>query len=325
MDRNNGIIFGWTFDGKGSGHRLQSCDVAEEIRNAGLAWVHLDATSPLAREWLEQEASYLDRIILDALLADETRPRTVDFGQGMLLILRGVNTNPAEEPEDMVSLRVWIDDERIITIERRKVQTIRDIDLEMSRGTGPRNSGEFLTHLTRQLFDHLDDELGRLHDRLDDLEEKIQKKPDNKQRAGVLDIRRSAIMFRRYIAPQRDVLAHLRLGDQTWIDANHRRSFQEDLDQILRTLEDLDLMRERAQIAYETLNSALSGRVNKNLYFLSGIATIFMPLTFITGLFGMNVAGIPYADHSYSFALICAITIGLALFQALLFKWMKWF
>ncbi len=319
------IMLGWTFDGQGGGHRLSGVEMSRELHNPGLTWVHLNAATSDARDWLETEATYLDRIIIDALLAEETRPRTVDYKDGMLLILRGVNTNPDEQPEDMVSLRVWIDAARIITIERRRVQTVRDIDLHMALGNGPKSAGDFLMMLCGHLFEHLDESLGRLHDQLDALEEKIMSAPEETLRLDALNIRRAAITFRRYIAPQRDVLAHLRLADQSWIEDYHRRSFQEDLDQVLRSLEDLDLMRERAQITYETLNSALSQKVNRNLYLLSGIATIFMPLTFITGLFGMNVAGIPEADHPYSFALICGITIGLAILQALVFRWIKWF
>lgn len=325
MTDENGIVFGWTIDGQGGGRRLDQGEIATEILNAGLAWVHLDATHENAREWLTREITCIDQIIIDALLAEETRPRTVDYGEGMLLILRGVNFNPDEKPEDMVSIRMWIDTDRIITIERRPVHTIREIDTRLKYGKGPKDSGDFLSMLCTQLFDYMDEAQGRLHEKLDLLEESILNKPEYGQRDQTLVIRRAAITFRRYIAPQRDVLAHLRYAEQSWLQPTHQRIFQEDLDQVIRTLEDLDLMRERAQITHDTLNSALAQRVNKNLYFLSGIATIFMPLTFITGLFGMNVKGIPYDDHPWSFLVICAITIGLAILQAIIFKLMKWF
>ena len=325
MTDENGIVFGWTINGQGGGRRLDNTEVAEEIRNAGLAWVHLDATHEGTHDWLAQEITCIDSIIIDALLAEETRPRTVDYGDGMLLILRGVNLNPDEQPEDMVSLRMWVDVDRIITIERRHVQTIRNMDDFLKSGVGPRNSGDFLSMLCTQLFDYMDEAQGRLHEKLDALEESILTNPDHSQRASTLDIRRAAITFRRYIAPQRDVLAHLRYAEQTWLEANHKRIFQEDLDQVIRTLEDLDLMRERAQITHDTLNSTLAHRVNKNLYFLSGIATIFMPLTFVTGLFGMNVEGIPFANHPSSFLVICGVTLGLVALQAIIFKVLKWF
>lgn len=317
------IIFGWTFDGKGGGRRLAPEETAEEIRNAGLSWVHLNATDDGARIWLQAEAKYLDDIILDALLADETRPRVLDVGSGMLLILRGVNMNPDSDPEDMVSLRIWIDEERIISIERRQVETIRFIDSHTIKGTGPKGSGDFLSMMCSHLFENLDTALGRLHDRLDVMEETAENKTNHDPRQEALEIRRSAITFRRYVAPQRAVLEHLRFTDYPWIDTQDKRGFQEDADQVLRTIEDLELIRERAQITYELTNSALAQKVNRNVYFLSAIATIFMPLTFVTGLFGMNV-GIPYSDHPYAFAIICGITIGLAVLQAILFKIMKW-
>lgn len=324
-DDTEAVVFAWTLDERGGGRRLDLSEAAEELRNAGLSWVHLQGGTTAARDWLKREVSYLDDIILDALLADETRPRSLEYKGGMVLILRGVNTNPDAEPEDMVSLRLWIDEDRIISIERRRVETIHYIDAQLAKGTGPKNAGDFLSLLTGRLFEHLDHALGRLHDRLDALEDQIEAAPDRSMPSQALSIRRAAIMFRRYVAPQRDVLAHLRHSEQSWISPLHRRGFQEDLDQVLRTTEDLDLMRERAQISYEYLNGLLAQKVNKNLYFLSGIATIFMPLTFITGLFGMNVDGIPYAHHPHAFLSICAVTVGLAVLQGLIFKWMKWF
>lgn len=318
------VLFGWTFDGEGGGRRLTPEETAEEIRNAGLAWVHLNGSDDGARDWLQKEATYLDEIILDALLADETRPRALDLGSGMLLILRGANTNPDSEPEDMVSLRMWIDEERIITIERRPVETIRFIDTRMNKKTGPKNAGDFLSMVCGHLFENLDHALGRLHERLDKLEEQIQTKTATDLRSEALDVRRAAITFRRYVAPQRAVLEHLRYTDRSWIDLQDKRGFQEDADQVLRTVEDLDLMRERAQITYDQLTNILAQKVNRNLYFLSGIATIFMPLTFVTGLFGMNVT-IPFSNYPHAFALICGITIGLALLQTIIFKLMRWF
>jgi zinc transporter len=317
------IVFGWTFDGNGGGRRLEPAETAEEVRNAGLSWVHLNATDDGARTWLQAEAKYLDDIILDALLADETRPRVLDVGTGMLLILRGINTNPESDPEDMVSLRLWIDDERIISIERRQVETIRYIDTRTTKGTGPKDSGAFLAMMCSHLFENLDLALGRLHDRLDTMEELVETDSHYDPRQEALEIRRAAITFRRYVAPQRAVLEHLKHTEFRWIDTQTKRGFQEDADQVLRTIEDLELIRERAQITYELTNSALAQRVNRNVYFLSAIATIFMPLTFVTGLFGMNV-DIPYSDHPYAFSIICGITIGLAALQGIVFRLMKW-
>lgn len=75
----------------------------------------------------------------------------------------------------------------------------------------------------------------------------------------------------------------------------------------------------------DELTSALSSKLNKNLYILSVITALFMPLSFFSGLLGMNLKGIPGADHPMSFGVACAIALGIALMQIIIFKRMKWF
>ena len=322
---NNGLTFAWTIDGQGGGVRIAHENIAEEIRNVGLAWVHINDSHFEAREWIEKEVSYLDRIILDALLAEETHPRYLDFGDGLLLILRGVNFNPDQEPEDMVSLRIWIDSHRIITVARRGVQTVRDIDKLLDEKNGPKNAGDFLALLTGHLFDYMEDMMTHIHEELDTLEDKLFEDPETVSQRDVTTLRRSAMTFHRYIAPQRDVIAQLRRAEKPWLTSIHKRHFAEDLDTVARLIESLDFLRDRARIVYDELNSLSSQKTNHNLYLLSGITTIFMPLTFITGLLGMNVGGIPGTHDHLAFFLITFSLIGFGVFLAAIFKWMKWF
>lgn len=319
-----GIIFSWTINGSGGGNRVDHSDISEEIRNAGLAWVHINDTKRSARKWIEREFSYLDRIILDALLAEETHPRYLDHQDGMLLILRGVNLNPDEKLEDMISLRIWIDDHRIITVEHEPIRTVRDIDNALSSGTGPTCAGDFLTMLTEHLFEYMGNAMTRIHDKLDSLEDQMFVNSDMVSTGDVTELRRVAMKFHRYVAPQRDVIAHLANARMSWINDTHRRDFQEDWDKVKHVLEDLDFLRDRARIVYEELNSLTNLKTNRNLYILSGIATIFMPLTFVTGLMGMNVGGIPGADNPAGFAFV---TLGTVVFGILLcgvFRLLKW-
>lgn len=320
----NGITFAWTLDGKGGGARISPENIAEEIRNIGTAWVHINDRGPAAREWIEKEFTYLDRIIIDALLADETHPRYLEYNNGLLLILRGVNMNPDQDPEDMVSIRIWADQHRIITVERFPVKTVREIDEKLSTGAGPKNSGDFLATLTEHLFDHLEDTSTRLHEKLDQIETCIQGKGECGSRSELMNLRRAAITLLRYVGPQRDVLGRLRYIDFEWISPALQRDFAEDTDRLTRISGDLDLLRQRAQIAADELDSLISQKVNKNLYILSTIATIFMPLTFVTGLLGMNVGGIPGANYANAFAIVTGLLIVLAVVQAILFKFLKW-
>ncbi|MFT6059134.1 MAG: zinc transporter [Lentimonas sp.] len=326
MNHNPGILLAHQIDNTGQGVALTddaitNCVQAEDT----LAWVHLDVNAPESREWLEQEVSHLDPIILDALLAGETRPRILEFEHGVLLILRGINLNKNAEPEDMISIRLWIDQSRIITLERRPLKAVADICERLESGRGPKTSGEFITTLSARLFERMEPIFSELDDRLDTIEEQVMDTPDAEHRPEITSIRKETIMYRRYIAPQRDVMAHLRTSEQSWLSQMDKRHLQESLDHVIRYIEDIDTMRERAQIIKDELTNALADKMNKNMYMLSVIAAIFLPLGFLTGLLGINIGGIPGSDNGNAFYLFCAILTGIITLQILLFKKLKWF
>jgi len=324
MPSEFGILHACSINGDGRGDVLTGDDVARLVKDEALAWVHLDATDPGARAWLERETAYLDPIIISALLAEETRPRMVMFEQGALMILRGVNLNADAQPEDMVSIRLWIDGSRIISLRRRRLKAVTDLRERLADGTGPKNSADFIAMLTARLFERMEPVLTELDESLDDVEEEVMGAPSPTARQQINTIRKQAIMFRRYIAPQRDVIAHLRTSELTWLDARNKRRLQENLDMVIRYLEDLDAIRERAQIVKDELANGLADRMNKNLYVLSVIAAIFLPLGFLTGLLGINVGGIPGADNVSAFWVFVAGLFGIGAIQIAVFRYLKW-
>ncbi|BDW98551.1 zinc transporter ZntB [Maricaulis maris] len=324
MDHTAGIIFAAALTGDGTGRPLSGDDIADQIRDNALAWVHLDGRHEAARQWIETELDYLDPLIIDALLAEETRPRLVEFDKGALMILRGVNLNADAQPEDMVSIRLWIDPSRIITVQRRPLKAVRDIQDRLAAGNGPKDAGEFIGQISARLFERMEPVMTEMHERLDDVEERVMDEPSIAERQEITSLRKQAIIFRRYFAPQRDVIAYLRTSEMDWLTTGHRRRLQENLDRITRYLEDLDAIRERAQIVKDELANALADRMNKNLYVLSLVAAIFLPLGFLTGLLGINVGGIPGADMASAFWIFLAILTAVSAAQIWFFKVMKW-
>ena len=111
---SNAFICAYSLNGDGSGTPLAEHAVASNTAPAMPVWVHLSARSASARQWLENEGDLPDETLIDALLAEDTRPRMQTRDDGMLLILRGVNLNDNAEPEDMVSIRIWVESRRFI-------------------------------------------------------------------------------------------------------------------------------------------------------------------------------------------------------------------
>ncbi len=325
MKSNKGILHAYSIDESGSGKAIPEESISAEVKSARLTWVHLDVNQPETKTWLESEATSLDDIVIEALLADETRPRIFQYGQGVMLILRGVNLNENADAEDMVSTRLWIESGRIISVRRRRLKAVTDIVDMLDNGKGPDSAGEFIAELCQRLFERMEPVFAELDDRLDEVEEQVMEKPEPAFRQAITEIRKKAILFRRYIAPQKEVVTILRSSELEWLDQHQRRRLQESLDRVVRYIEDIDTIRERAQIIKDELANSLSDQMNKNLYLISVIAAIFMPLGFLTGLLGINVGGIPGVENPAAFFIFCVILVVVVVFQIILFKRFKLF
>lgn len=108
IPEDDGLIFAVTLDGQG-GAALGDWATVQNWRDGDApVWLHLDRTSPRVQKWLRDESG-LTPITVEALLAEETRPRTFYGKRGTVAILRGLNSNPGDDPEDMLSLRIWSD------------------------------------------------------------------------------------------------------------------------------------------------------------------------------------------------------------------------
>lgn len=323
------ILQSFEFDGEGGGIEIPAKSLSKMVKSEKLTWLHMDGTQPETTEFLQNEINYLDPFVIEALIAEESRPRFTEINtkesNGALLILRGVNLNKDASPEDMVSIRLWVDQHRIISVRKRKLKAVLDMELKIRNGKGPKDTGEFINMLIVRLFERMEPVLTELDDHTDDIEEKVIERADSALRQSITNIRKQAILLRRYMAPQKDAIGQLNLSDIEWLDESHRRHLHENHQRIIRYVEDLDAIRERAQIVKDELASMLSDKLNKNLYFLSVISAIFLPLGFLTGLLGINVGGIPGAENSYAFTIfivILALIVGL---QIYIFKKLKWF
>jgi zinc transporter len=326
VETTNFIVHGLEITGDGSAKPLTELKEIEELmRSERLSWIHLEAEHPQTRAWLSENQHEIDPIILDALLADETRPRLLEHGEGVMMILRGVNLNEDAEPEDMISIRLYIDQNNIISLRRRKLRAVQDIVSSFEQGSGPTGAGDFCVRLISRLFERMEPVILELDQRTDDVEEIVIEAPDSNERAEIIDIRKKSIVLRRYIAPQRDAVMRLKTLELPWLDNTHKRYLQESIDRNIRYVEDLDAIRERAAIVKDELANALADKLNRNMYMLSIIAAIFLPLGFLTGLLGINIAGIPGAEYPHAFSVFSAGLVILVIVQFLVFRKLKWF
>lgn len=318
------ILYCRLLDRNGGARAVDPAAVGTVRPEDGILWVHLDVKSGESWEWL-REASGLDETVVDALLAAETRPRVVQGERGVLIVLRGVNTNPGADPEDMVSIRLWIEKDRIISTRRRKLLSIVDIRESLEAGEGPRSTGEFLTTLVGRLADRIGDFVESIETEIGEAEDKFEGSDVPAEvGAAVAALRRQIASVRRFLAPQRDALDRLYRNPPGMLSIEDGEWLREEADRITRYLEDLDLARERAMVLREEYLAEIAMQQNARMYVLSIVAAIFLPLSFLTGLLGMNVGGLPGLEDPRGFMVSVVVMVAAA--GALLgyFRLRKW-
>lgn len=324
MTAERALITAFLLDGRGGGREIGWQEVRAWQPADGFLWVHLDYSLAEAQAWVRSPESGLRPVVAESLLLADVRPRSLVTRNGLMVVMRGVNQNPGSHPEDMVAVRMWIDHQRVITLRRRRLFSFDDLREAIARGVGPTSPGSFLVDLADRLVARIGDVINGIEDTVDRLDEQVASRESRELRPQLADVRREAILLRRYLAPQRDAMSRLYNEPVEWLDDVHRMRLREVADRIMRYVEDLDSARDRAGVSQEELASRLAEQLNSRMYVLSIVAALFLPLGFVTGLLGVNVGGIPGAELPAGFAVLCGALILLVLLQVWFFKRRGW-
>jgi zinc transporter len=311
------LLFAYELSETGGKNLLEGDALAEAFAEKRPIWVHLQTTHPDAKAWLEDHLAHEDSLAWRSLLRAKTRPHAEILGKGLLVVLRGANLNPQSNRADMVSLRIWIEANLVITLERRPVKAIRDMAHHLNNGTGPQNILAFLPFLIDGILNNLEPVLTALDAETNHMEMHLLDINSSTDMAKVPDLRKQTLLFRRNLSAERDALKTLLQLDYFLVqDIRTKKALKEQLHRITHCLEDLEMMQERSHIVQDELRHRLNDRINKSNLRLSVVATVSIPLMFITGLWGMNFTYIPFSDDPNGFwwAALLALVLGVLSF-----------
>lgn len=321
--QEHGLIGAFVLDGKGGARRLDWEGLQTWTPADGPLWLHLHRSGEDAVNWV-RSMSGLDGLTSGVLLASASRPRSTAIEDGLLVILRGVNLNPDADPEDMISLRVWAEQSRMISLRREHFQTIDAIIKTLDAGVGPKSLPDLLVAIVAGLTDRIIPVVGEIEDHLDHCEDVVANPHVESSRAELVEARREIIALHRYLSPQRQAL--LDLSDYTGpvLDKRHRRALKESAARLERCLADLESARARAGVIQEEIVTQQTEAVNRRVYTLTVVAVLFMPLTLFSGMLGMNVGGIPWAITANGFWIVSGVLAVMGALIFLVLRWVRW-
>ncbi|QYU69389.1 hypothetical protein J4558_04385 [Leptolyngbya sp. 15MV] len=319
------LLFGRVLDGKGGARAISWAEAQGWQRSAPgeVLWLHLLRTCPGTEEWLRGELG-LSEPTAEMLVSDQTRPRAFREGEALVATLRDLNFNPGAAPEDMISMQLWSDGARIITLRRAPQQSPNEVSALLAAGQGPRDAGAMVTLIAELLIDHLNHAIVDMNAMLDRLE--LDDGDDGlEQRAREISaIRRDCLALQRHMSPQHEALEQIGRDAPDWFEPHDRREIVETIARLRRHLDDIDISKESAVVLLDELRARAQATGQEATYKLGVMAGIFLPLTFFTGLLGSNVAGIPYAEEPWAFWAVVGLCGAISAVILLLFWRLRW-
>ncbi|WP_083098391.1 CorA family divalent cation transporter [Pseudophaeobacter leonis] len=310
QEGENGLLFAQRLNGDGSGTAIGWEEVKAWKTGDKPVWIHLDRTDPNVETWLRDESGLTSETV-NALLSEESRPRVFKGKRGTVAIFRGVNLNPDAKRSDMVDLRLWSEGERLITLRKTRLQTVRNVLAKLAEGgDGPATISALFQDLSFTLCQRMSQTIEGIKDRVDQVQDEFDLSAPDKTRVDLMDVRNNAISLRRYIAPQRIAMGELIVDPPQWADNNWHAKMREVAETLAYYVEELDSARDQALVYKDDVASQLAESTNRTLYALAVISAIFLPLAFLTGLLGINIGGMPGVESSSAFWVFCALLLG---------------
>lgn len=320
MNAETGLIFARKLDRKGSANPVSWKDLPKEFPEDDTYWLHFDYENQAVQQWI-CSLPQMDEALTEYLLHDDSRPGVLNHGDQLLLALRAINFNDNQDPEDLISIRCYITPKLIITLRRRKVHLLQTIRDKLDKGTGIKDSNDFIQKLLGLLIN----EIGKHTAKVDDRITNEELSEDEQSYERLIETQKELLHLSRFLHPQKTTLQQLSKLRPSW--------FREDLvlgthtlsELHIRYVEDLDFCLERTRVMKDELNAERSETMNQRLYLLALVSVIFLPLTVITGLLGVNLAGIPYANHYLAFFGLCLLMALITALILFVLRKNKWF
>lgn len=312
------LLHAYQLDGTGSAISIDKLGEWEG------SWFHFDISDGDITPWLTGIAG-LNDIAASALTSTETRPRVLRRGNNLIVTLRGLSIVSEQGSEEMISVRLWTDGKRLISSRLKPLASTQTVIDALKAGEGAVNTPELIVNWVECITDDMAGAISGLEEQVDSIVDLVDTMDVAAARQSIIELRQRTMLLRRYLSPQREALAKLSGENLSWLDDYSRVRLRDITDRLIRYIEDLDQVRDRAILAHEELSARLADDINRKTYIFTIVAVIFLPLGFLTGLLGVNVGGVPGLEEPRAFVWLLLACLAISLGMLAFFRWRRWF
>lgn len=282
-------------------------------------WVDVEGATKEDIAWLKQTFEFHD-LALEDVLNEETRPKQELYDETLFTVFTAINFNPNQTTFDRLNLYIFLGQDFIVTVHSQPLKSIQHISriVEARQGVLTRGLDYLYYMLLDNVIDWYFDILDKIEDDIDKIEENIFNDEMDDVQEAIFATKRKIMHLKRSIGPKREALRILVYADFPQISRDIQIHLRDILDHVLRIDDMLESYRELLNGLIDLHRTEIANRLNEIMKLLSVISTIMLPLSFLTGLFGMNFAVMPGLDWQYGFWVLLG-------FMALLVTFLIWF
>lgn len=317
----SGLISGFLFRPGSAGEMLDTARAArwlsgaEASQDGAFAWLHFNLANAATERWLREHLGEVDAFF-DALHEGSRSTRIEYAHDALIAVVNDVLYEFDFEPSQLATLWLYLDERTVISARLQPLRTIDRLREAVRQGETFASTVAMLTHLLRDQADVLVQIVRTATDQVDDVEDTMLAERGQRSRARLGSLRRVLVRLRRLLAPEPGALFRLLNQPPRWIAADDVQELRHSTEEFSAVLADMNALQERIKLLQEEVAARVTEETNRSVYVLTMVTVLALPINMIAGLLGMNVGGIPLAEHPEGFwivvAIIASFTVGAA-------------
>jgi magnesium transporter len=266
-------------------------------------------------------------LTLEDILNTDQRPKIEEFYNYTYIVLRIFQFDPLEKELLSEQMSIIVGENFLISVEEKTNTAIQKIIdwIKSSRGIIRRMGIDYLLYLIiDEVIDGYFLVLEEIEDGLEELEDELTTNPTSSTLQAIHRFKRQLLQFNKNMWPLREVIGTLGRTGHRFIDNQTIPYFRDLYDHTVRVIENTETLQVMLSDMLDVYFSAVSNRLNEVMKILTMIATVFMPLTFIAGIYGMNFKYMPELEWVWGYPAVLLIMAGIGLWMILYFRRKKW-
>jgi magnesium transporter len=292
-----------------------------------VTWINIDGLHQV--EILEKlgECYGLHPLVLEDILNTDQRPKMEDYGEYLYIVLRMLNYNDKSSEIESEQISLVLGPNFVFSFQEREGDTFNPIRDRIRNSKGRiRKMGA--DHLAYTLLDSIIDNyfiiLEKLGEKIESLEEEVVTRPTPETLQTIHHLKREMIFLRKGVWPLREVISGLERGESSLIKESTRIYLRDVYDHTIQTIDTIETYRDMVSGMLDIYLSSISNRLNAVMKVLTIIATIFMPLTFLAGIYGMNFKYMPELEWRWGYPAVWFAVVLISVSMLIYFRKKRW-